>query len=72
MKLPPFLTFEQFESLLDWIIVLRDGQVVEEGNHDMLLRAGGLYYDMWLEQASESWAVEKEEHANKDLRSKES
>jgi len=39
----------------DWIIVLRDGQVVEEGDHDTLLRAGGLYHDMWLEQAAENW-----------------
>lgn len=40
--------------------MLRDGIVVEQGNHDMLLKAGGLYHDMWLEQASESWSTEPE------------
>jgi len=44
----------------DWILVLQDGQVVEEGNHETLLRTGGLYHDMWLEQAAESWTTELE------------
>jgi len=35
----------------DLIIVLRDGEVVEQGTHDELIRAGGLYHSMWLEQA---------------------
>ncbi|CCM00119.1 uncharacterized protein FIBRA_02146 [Fibroporia radiculosa] len=34
----------------DLIIVLKDGEVVEQGTHDELLRAGGLYQSMWLEQ----------------------
>ena len=41
--------------MLDLIIVLRDGRVEEQGTHDELLRAGGLYHDMWLEQASDAW-----------------
>jgi ATP-binding cassette, subfamily B (MDR/TAP), member 7 len=36
---------------VDWIIVLNDGQVVEQGSHDELLRLGGLYYSMWMQQA---------------------
>nr|GAT55493.1 predicted protein [Mycena chlorophos] len=35
----------------DWIIVLREGHVAEEGTHEELLRKGGLYYSMWIEQA---------------------
>ncbi|KAH9949921.1 P-loop containing nucleoside triphosphate hydrolase protein [Amylocystis lapponica] len=39
----------------DLIIVLKDGEVVERGTHDRLIRAGGLYHSMWLEQASDSY-----------------
>ncbi|KAG6332766.1 hypothetical protein ID866_6322 [Astraeus odoratus] len=38
----------------DLIIVLKDGQVVEQGTHEELLRLGGLYYDMWVQQAADS------------------
>ena len=27
----------------DWIVVLSDGRIVEEGDHERLLRRGGLY-----------------------------
>ena len=30
----------------DWIIVLEDGQIVEEGTHESLLEAGGLYAEL--------------------------
>ena len=40
---------------LDLIVVLRDGQVVEQGTHDELMRLGGLYYSMWQEQASDAY-----------------
>jgi ABC transporter ATM len=40
------------KSAVDLIIVLQDGRVVEEGTHDELLRQGGLYHSMWLQQAS--------------------
>ncbi|KAF5342594.1 hypothetical protein D9611_002003 [Ephemerocybe angulata] len=36
----------------DLIIVLKDGEVVEQGTHEELLRARGLYYSMWQQQAS--------------------
>ncbi|KAJ7222939.1 P-loop containing nucleoside triphosphate hydrolase protein [Mycena rebaudengoi] len=35
----------------DLIIVLKEGQVAEQGTHEELLRLGGLYYSMWQEQA---------------------
>ncbi|KAL4066863.1 P-loop containing nucleoside triphosphate hydrolase protein [Scleroderma citrinum] len=40
----------------DLIIVLKDGQVVEQGTHEELLRLGGLYHDMWIQQASDGTA----------------
>ncbi|TFK69930.1 iron-sulfur clusters transporter ATM1 [Pluteus cervinus] len=36
----------------DLIIVLKEGQVVEQGTHEELLRTGGLYASMWQQQAS--------------------
>ena len=35
------------------IIVLKDGQVEEQGTHEELMRAGGLYYSMWQQQVSD-------------------
>ena len=37
----------------DLIIVLKDGQVEEQGTHEELMRAGGLYYSMWQQQVSD-------------------
>ncbi len=37
----------------DQIIVLDAGKVAETGTHDLLLRKGGLYAEMWARQASE-------------------
>ncbi|EIM20840.1 P-loop containing nucleoside triphosphate hydrolase protein [Wallemia mellicola CBS 633.66] len=37
----------------DHIIVLRDGYVDEEGNHDFLMRKGGTYFKMWQQQQLE-------------------
>ncbi|KDR75979.1 hypothetical protein GALMADRAFT_247174 [Galerina marginata CBS 339.88] len=36
----------------DLIIVLREGEVVEQGTHEQLMKARGLYHSMWLQQAS--------------------
>ncbi|KAG1743457.1 P-loop containing nucleoside triphosphate hydrolase protein [Suillus lakei] len=38
----------------DLIIVLKDGQVAEQGTHEELLRLGGLYHNMWVQQASDN------------------
>lgn len=35
------------------ILVLKDGQVVEQGTHEELMRRGGLYYGMWQQQVSD-------------------
>jgi ATP-binding cassette, subfamily B (MDR/TAP), member 7 len=34
--------------------VLKEGQVAEQGTHEELLKKGGLYYTMWVEQASDA------------------
>lgn len=56
---------------LDLIIVLKEGQVVEQGTHVELLKQGGLYYSMWLQQAmaetvSESKRVAEESNETID------
>lgn len=33
-------------------MVINDGKIIEQGTHEELMRAGGLYYSMWVEQAS--------------------
>ncbi|KZT00956.1 P-loop containing nucleoside triphosphate hydrolase protein [Laetiporus sulphureus 93-53] len=45
----------------DLIIVLKDGQVAEQGTHDELMRKGGIYYSMWMEQAYREQHEETEE-----------
>ncbi|MEA3031035.1 MAG: ATP-binding cassette, subfamily heavy metal transporter [Sphingomonadales bacterium] len=42
----------------DQIIVLDEGRVAERGSHAQLLRANGLYADMWARQQSEREAEE--------------
>ena len=36
----------------DKILVLKDGQVIEQGNHESLLQAKGFYYDLYKSQFS--------------------
>ncbi|GGE55604.1 ABC transporter ATP-binding protein [Actibacterium pelagium] len=38
-------------SAMDRIIVMEDGQIVEEGSHDALLAKGGLYARFWARQS---------------------
>ena len=40
----------------DQIVELEAGRVVESGRHAELLRAGGLYAEMWTRQATEAEA----------------
>jgi len=40
-----------FDSSEDLIIVLDKGRVAEQGTHEELMKKGGLYYRMWVEQA---------------------
>jgi len=42
----------------DIIFVLKDGQVVEQGTHEELMRLRGLYHSMWLEQAANIFVEE--------------
>lgn len=34
----------------DWILVVDDGEVVEQGTHEMLMRKGGFYYNLYRAQ----------------------
>ncbi len=38
-------------AAMDRLIVMDRGRIVEEGNHDELLRRGGLYADLWARQS---------------------
>lgn len=35
----------------DFIIVMKEGEVVEQGTHEELLKQGGLYWSMWMQQS---------------------
>ncbi|KAJ1886740.1 Iron-sulfur clusters transporter atm1, mitochondrial, partial [Kickxella alabastrina] len=45
---------------VDVIFVLKDGRVVEQGNHMELFKMGGAYRDMWNMQESQGHKKEKE------------
>ena len=38
----------------DKILVLKDGQIIEQGNHDSLLADKGFYYDLYMSQFSQA------------------
>lgn len=38
----------------DKILVLKDGQIIEQGNHESLLADKGFYYNLYQSQFSES------------------
>lgn len=40
-------------AILDRILVMHDGKVVEEGNHEQLLLLKGKYYSLWQKQTTE-------------------
>lgn len=44
----------------DKIVVLKEGKIIEEGNHKKLLEEGGEYKTLWdLQLEAESWEIEK-------------
>ena len=51
----------------DCILVLKDGKIEEQGSHEELLSAGGVYAEMWSDyQRSAQWKVGKEREAGKE------
>ena len=40
----------------DKILVLKDGQIIEQGNHESLLATKGFYYDLYQSQFSNKTA----------------
>ncbi|MDE6657972.1 MAG: ATP-binding cassette domain-containing protein, partial [Oscillospiraceae bacterium] len=34
----------------DWILVMQDGNIMEQGNHDMLMQQGGYYASLYQSQ----------------------
>ena len=48
----------------DQILVMKDGEAVERGNHESLVKKDGLYARMWRDyQTAAKWKVEKEGRA---------
>ena len=48
----------QSVSNADQIVVLKDGSVVEKGDHESLLKMGGIYAGLWNEQShAGSWQI---------------
>ncbi|MGF1911375.1 ABC transporter ATP-binding protein/permease [Vibrio kasasachensis] len=42
----------------DNVVVLEQGKIVEQGNHQQLLRLEGIYYELWqLQQQAQSWRL---------------
>jgi len=39
--------------LADWIVVMDQGRIVEQGSHDSLVAQGGIYTNLWQVQAGE-------------------
>lgn len=44
---------------LDRILVLNEGRIVEEGNHEELVMRGGLYAKLWAHQTEIPWASKR-------------
>ena len=38
-------------AAMDRLVVLDEGRIVEEGNHEALLQKGGLYAQLWARQS---------------------
>ncbi|MEO0881339.1 MAG: ABC transporter ATP-binding protein [Pseudomonadota bacterium] len=46
-------------AAMDRLIVLDEGRIVEQGSHDQLIQAGGLYADLWARQSGGFIAAEE-------------
>jgi ABC-type multidrug transport system fused ATPase/permease subunit len=44
----------------DLILLMEDGQVIERGNHDELMKLGGVYYRMVLRQMESNFETVEE------------
>ncbi len=42
----------------DLILVVKDGKIIERGNHWELLKQGGYYYDLYSRQFEEESAIQ--------------
>jgi len=47
-------------AAMDRLIVLDEGRIVEQGSHDELIQAGGLYADLWARQSGGFIAASEE------------
>lgn len=56
----------------DEILILKNGEIVERGRHDILLNTNGVYAEMWNQQLQYNYAqltsdvVENNNHEKKD------
>ena len=42
----------------DMILVMKDGNIIEQGTHDQLVRAGGFYADLYQSQFNDQEPVD--------------
>lgn len=49
----------------DWVLMLEQGKVIEEGTHKMLMDKHGVYADMYEKQAINYLALSEEDYKNK-------
>lgn len=38
-------------TIADAILVMENGQIIESGSHNLLLKTGGKYFDLWNKQS---------------------
>ncbi len=50
-------------AAMDRLIIMDEGRIVEDGDHDSLLKNGGLYAELWARQSGGFLARDDEKHA---------